>query len=78
MTDSTGDMFANLVDKYLRRGLHKGMHSLFMSIRNLYSDPVKVRERKREGGEGGEGDGERERERERKRELYSFFVCRSK
>ena len=35
-------MFTSLVDKYLRRGLHKGMHSLFMSIRNLYSDPVKV------------------------------------
>jgi peptide alpha-N-acetyltransferase len=39
---TTGDMFTNLVDKYLRRGLHKGMHSLFMSIRNLYSDPTKV------------------------------------
>jgi tetratricopeptide (TPR) repeat protein len=39
---TTGDTFANLVDKYLRKGLHKGMHSLFMSIRNLYSDPMKV------------------------------------
>ena len=37
-----GDVFTSLVDKYLRRGLHKGMHSLFMSIRNLYSDPAKV------------------------------------
>ena len=37
-----GDVFTSLIDKYLRRGLHKGMHSLFMSIRNLYSDPAKV------------------------------------
>ena len=42
VTYSTGEMFTNLVDKYLRRGLHKGMHSLFMSIRNLYTDPLKV------------------------------------
>ena len=42
LSSLTGDLFANLVDKYLRRGLHKGMHSLFMSIRNLYSDPIKV------------------------------------
>ena len=37
-----GEVFTGMMDKYLRRGLHKGVHSLFMSIRTVYTDPVKV------------------------------------
>lgn len=38
----TGDQFKTLVDKYMRRGLVKGVPPLFIDLRSLYSDPVKV------------------------------------
>ncbi|XP_018329942.1 N-alpha-acetyltransferase 15, NatA auxiliary subunit isoform X1 [Agrilus planipennis] len=37
-----GDQFRNLVDKYLRRGLTKGVPPLFVDLRSLYVDPLKV------------------------------------
>jgi len=36
-----GEGFVRLLDKYLRRSLHKGVPSLFMTIRGLYSDSTK-------------------------------------
>ena len=39
---SPGEVFGKLLDQYLRRSLHKGVPSLFMTIRGLYSDPAKV------------------------------------
>ncbi|CAB3378713.1 Hypothetical predicted protein [Cloeon dipterum] len=39
---ATGDTFKTLVDKYLRRGLHKGVPPLFVDLRSLYKDPEKV------------------------------------
>ncbi|XP_076665580.1 N-alpha-acetyltransferase 15/16 isoform X2 [Andrena cerasifolii] len=37
-----GDEFKSLVDRYLRRGLHKGVPPLFVNLRSLYSDQPKV------------------------------------
>lgn len=39
---ASGLQFRTLVDKYLRRGLHKGVPPLFVDLRSLYSDPEKV------------------------------------
>lgn len=38
----TGDRFKTLVDKYMRRGLVKGVPPLFIDLRSLYSDPQKT------------------------------------
>lgn len=40
---ASGSKFKELVDKYLRRGLHKGVPPLFVDLRSLYVDPDKVR-----------------------------------
>lgn len=37
-----GDQFKTLVDRYLRRGLHKGVPPLFVNLRSLYRDVEKV------------------------------------
>ncbi|XP_071862759.1 N-alpha-acetyltransferase 15/16 [Bombus fervidus] len=37
-----GDEFKTLVDRYLRRGLHKGVPPLFVNLRSLYNDQQKV------------------------------------
>lgn len=37
-----GDQFRTLVDKYMRRGLVKGVPPLFVDLRSLYGDPGKV------------------------------------
>ncbi|XP_076767134.1 N-alpha-acetyltransferase 15/16 isoform X1 [Xylocopa sonorina] len=37
-----GDEFKSLVDRYLRRGLHKGVPPLFVNLRSLYNDQQKV------------------------------------
>ncbi|KRT84090.1 Anaphase-promoting complex subunit 3 protein [Oryctes borbonicus] len=39
---ATGDHFIKLVDKYLRKGLRKGVPPLFVDMRSLYSDKEKV------------------------------------
>ena len=39
---ATGEMFRDLVDKYLRHALHKGAPPLFVDLRSLYSDKHKV------------------------------------
>lgn len=39
---ATGDQFKKLVDRYLRRGLHKGVPPLFVDLRSLYSNKEKV------------------------------------
>ncbi|XP_039295227.1 N-alpha-acetyltransferase 15, NatA auxiliary subunit [Nilaparvata lugens] len=39
---ATGDVFRKEVDKYLRRGLHKGVPPLFVDLRSLYKDKAKV------------------------------------
>ncbi|XP_003703292.1 N-alpha-acetyltransferase 15/16 isoform X2 [Megachile rotundata] len=39
---AVGDEFKSLVDRYLRRGLHKGVPPLFVNLRSLYSDQQKV------------------------------------
>ena len=38
----SGETFCELIDKFLRWGLHKGMPSLFIIVRPLYTDPDKV------------------------------------
>lgn len=38
----TGDVFKEEVDRYLRKGLHKGVPPLFVDLRSLYKDPAKV------------------------------------
>ncbi|XP_012285201.1 N-alpha-acetyltransferase 15, NatA auxiliary subunit [Orussus abietinus] len=37
-----GEQFKTLVDRYLRRGLHKGVPPLFVNLRSLYTDQEKV------------------------------------
>lgn len=37
-----GDQFRNLVDKYMRRSLSKGVPPLFVDLRSLYTDKSKV------------------------------------
>ncbi|KAG8236210.1 hypothetical protein J437_LFUL016214 [Ladona fulva] len=39
---ATGKQFKLMVDKYLRRGLHKGVPPLFVDLRSLYKNPEKV------------------------------------
>lgn len=39
---ATGAKFRELVDDYLRRGLHKGVPPLFVDLRSLYVDPEKI------------------------------------
>ncbi|KAL6435663.1 hypothetical protein ACFW04_005527 [Cataglyphis niger] len=39
---ASGDEFKVLVDRYLRRGLHKGVPPLFVNLRLLYTDKEKV------------------------------------
>jgi N-alpha-acetyltransferase 15/16, NatA auxiliary subunit len=39
---ATGDQFKMLVDKYLRKGLTKGVPPLFVDLRSLYNDPKKI------------------------------------
>lgn len=39
---ATGEQFKTLVDKYMRKGLIKGVPPLFVDLRSLYSDPNKV------------------------------------
>ncbi|CAB0041898.1 unnamed protein product [Trichogramma brassicae] len=39
---ATGDKFKQLVDRYLRKGLHKGVPPLFVDLRSLYKDQEKV------------------------------------
>ncbi|XP_033327720.1 N-alpha-acetyltransferase 15/16 isoform X1 [Megalopta genalis] len=39
---ASGDEFKTLVDRYLRRGLHKGVPPLFVNLRSLYIDQQKV------------------------------------
>ncbi|XP_071447544.1 N-alpha-acetyltransferase 15, NatA auxiliary subunit [Hetaerina americana] len=39
---ATGEQFKLMVDKYLRRGLHKGVPPLFVDLRSLYKIPEKV------------------------------------
>ncbi|XP_046394061.1 N-alpha-acetyltransferase 15, NatA auxiliary subunit [Ischnura elegans] len=39
---ATGEQFKLMVDKYLRRGLHKGVPPLFVDLRSLYKVPEKV------------------------------------
>ncbi|XP_076646655.1 N-alpha-acetyltransferase 15/16 isoform X1 [Halictus rubicundus] len=39
---ASGDEFKILVDRYLRRGLHKGVPPLFVNLRSLYTDQQKV------------------------------------
>lgn len=39
---AAGDEFRTLVDRYLRRGLHKGVPPLFVNLRSLYTDQQKV------------------------------------
>ncbi|CAK9804652.1 N-alpha-acetyltransferase 15, NatA auxiliary subunit [Anthophora plagiata] len=39
---AVGDEFKKLVDRYLRRGLHKGVPPLFVNLRSLYIDQLKV------------------------------------
>ncbi|XP_074100455.1 N-alpha-acetyltransferase 15/16 [Cotesia typhae] len=39
---ATGEQFKILVDKYLRRGLHKGVPPLFVNLRSLYTDQSKI------------------------------------
>lgn len=39
---ATGEQFKSLVDKYMRKGLTKGVPPLFVDLRSLYTDPKKV------------------------------------
>lgn len=39
---ATGEQFKSLVDKYMRKGLIKGVPPLFVDLRSLYSDNQKV------------------------------------
>ncbi|KAL1460229.1 hypothetical protein WDU94_012156, partial [Cyamophila willieti] len=39
----TGDQFRTEIDKYLRRGFHKGVPPLFVNVRSLYSDPERCK-----------------------------------
>ncbi|XP_015440387.1 PREDICTED: N-alpha-acetyltransferase 15, NatA auxiliary subunit [Dufourea novaeangliae] len=39
---AAGDTFKTLVDRYLRKGLHKGVPPLFVNLRSLYTDQQKV------------------------------------
>ena len=38
----TGDVFRDLIDKFLRTSLRKGVPSIFVSIKVHYKDPEKV------------------------------------
>ena len=38
-----GDTFRLMVDEFLRRGLRKGVPSLFVNLRPLYADKAKVK-----------------------------------
>ncbi|XP_033217109.1 N-alpha-acetyltransferase 15, NatA auxiliary subunit isoform X1 [Belonocnema kinseyi] len=40
---ASGEEFEIFVDKYLRRGLHKGVPPLFVNLRSLYADKEKVK-----------------------------------
>lgn len=40
---ANGDLFRELVDDFLRRGLRKGIPPLFVSLRSLYNDEEKVK-----------------------------------
>lgn len=40
---ASGTQFRKLCDRYLRRGLHKGVPPLFVDLRSLYANPEKVR-----------------------------------
>lgn len=42
MNNASGETFKNLIDEYLRRGLRKGVPPLFVNIRSLYTDKLKV------------------------------------
>ncbi|XP_060532517.1 N-alpha-acetyltransferase 15, NatA auxiliary subunit [Cylas formicarius] len=42
LSHATGDTFRVLVDKYMRKALSKGVPPLFVDLRSLYTDPVKV------------------------------------
>lgn len=42
LTFTSGEVFTQLLDQFLRRSLRKGVPSLFVSIKPLYSDPAKV------------------------------------
>ncbi|XP_011499374.1 PREDICTED: N-alpha-acetyltransferase 15, NatA auxiliary subunit [Ceratosolen solmsi marchali] len=39
---ASGEKFKELVDRYLRKGLHKGVPPLFVDLRSLYTDQNKV------------------------------------
>ncbi|XP_075234659.1 N-alpha-acetyltransferase 15/16 [Lycorma delicatula] len=39
---ASGDIFKKEIDRYLRKGLHKGVPPLFVDLRSLYKDPTKV------------------------------------
>lgn len=39
---ATGEQFKNLVDKYMRKALSKGVPPLFVDLRSLYTDKMKV------------------------------------
>lgn len=39
---AVGEQFKTLVDKYMRKGLVKGVPPLFVDLRSLYSDPTKI------------------------------------
>lgn len=39
---ATGGEFRNLVDKYMRKALSKGVPPLFVDLRSLYSDKTKI------------------------------------
>ncbi|ORY48339.1 NMDA receptor regulated 1-like protein, isoform CRA_b, partial [Rhizoclosmatium globosum] len=39
---ATGERFAKMIDSFLRFNLQKGVPSLFMSVRSLYSNPEKL------------------------------------
>ncbi|CAK8697492.1 unnamed protein product [Clavelina lepadiformis] len=43
VTFSTGSTFQNLIDKFMRSQLKRGVPPLFTSLKPLYSDPEKVR-----------------------------------
>lgn len=42
LNHASGDLFKQLVDDYLQRGLKKGVPPLFVDLRSLYSDTSKV------------------------------------
>ncbi|KZT39448.1 N-terminal acetyltransferase A, auxiliary subunit [Sistotremastrum suecicum HHB10207 ss-3] len=44
LTYSSGDQFADLVKAYIQNGLERGIPSLFVDLKSLYSDPAKLAE----------------------------------